>query len=57
MRNENGLTFYKSKLKIFLTEHGLKLLAEHLKTVFKPLPVHHIPQRCMYKLVSVRRND
>lgn len=33
-------------------EHGMKLLAGHLRKKFPQVPVHHIPQRCMYKLVA-----
>ena len=33
-------------------EHGLRLLAGHLAEKFPQVPVHHIPQRCMYKLVT-----
>ncbi len=32
-------------------EAGLINLAEHLRSAFPDIPVHHIPQRCMYKLV------
>jgi len=28
------------------------LLAGHLRDKFPQVPVHHIPQRCMYKLVA-----
>ena len=31
-------------------EYGMKLLAEHLAEKYPRIPVHHIPQRCMYKL-------
>lgn len=33
-------------------EHGMILLAEHLRKAFPRVPVHHIPQRCMYKLIQ-----
>jgi putative NIF3 family GTP cyclohydrolase 1 type 2 len=33
-------------------EYSMKLLAGHLKDKFPQVPVHHIPQRCMYKLVT-----
>ena len=32
--------------------HGLELLADHLSEKFPEMPVHFIPQRCMYRLVS-----
>ena len=32
-------------------DHGMKLLAGHLSKVFPQIPVHHIPQRCMYKII------
>jgi len=32
--------------------NGLKLLADHLAEKFAELPVHFIPQRCMYRLVE-----
>jgi putative NIF3 family GTP cyclohydrolase 1 type 2 len=32
---------------------GMKLLAEHLKTEFPDIPVHFIPQPCMYTLIRV----
>ena len=33
-------------------EAGLRNMAEHLRQHFPGVPVHHIPQRCMYTLVS-----
>jgi putative NIF3 family GTP cyclohydrolase 1 type 2 len=33
-------------------ENGIKLLAEHLKEHFPQIPVAHIPQKCMYALIS-----
>ena len=33
-------------------ENGLKLLAGLLSENFSKVPVHHIPQPCMYKLVA-----
>ncbi|MGW8179162.1 MAG: hypothetical protein ACWGQW_10410, partial [bacterium] len=33
-------------------EYAMKLLAGHLRKSFPQVPVHHIPERCMYKLVS-----
>jgi len=33
-------------------EAGMVNLANHLRKAFPGLPVHHIPQRCMYELVS-----
>jgi hypothetical protein len=33
-------------------EAGMIALAGHLEQRFPDLPVHHIPQRCMYRLVS-----
>jgi putative NIF3 family GTP cyclohydrolase 1 type 2 len=33
-------------------EAGLMNLAKHLRQQFPAIPVHHIPQRCMYRLVS-----
>ena len=33
-------------------EYAMKLLAGHLRKRFPQVPVHHIPERCMYKLVS-----
>jgi len=33
-------------------EHGMKLLADHLSKVFPQIRVYHIPQRCMYKIIS-----
>ena len=32
-------------------ENGIKLLAEHLAEHFPQVPVTHIPQRCMYRLI------
>jgi hypothetical protein len=28
------------------------MLADHLRRKFPQVPVHHIPQRCMYTLVT-----
>lgn len=33
-------------------ENGMKLLAENLRKVFPQVPVHHIPERCMYKIFT-----
>jgi len=33
-------------------EHAMKLLADHLRLKFPQVPVHHVPERCMYKLVT-----
>ena len=33
-------------------EPAMMLLAEHLRKEFPQVPVHHIPERCMYKLVT-----
>ena len=33
-------------------EHGMKLLAARLKGAFPQVPVHHIPQNCMYKVFT-----
>jgi len=33
-------------------ENGMKLLAEHLAGKFPSIPIKHIPQRCMYKLIK-----
>lgn len=33
-------------------EYGMKLLAEHLAGKYPQVPVHHIPQRCMYKVFN-----
>ncbi|UCF35744.1 MAG: Nif3-like dinuclear metal center hexameric protein [Acidobacteriota bacterium] len=33
-------------------ENGARLLAEHLAQVFPQVPVHHVPQRCMYRLYT-----
>lgn len=33
-------------------EEGLRLLALRLARAFPALPVHHIPQRCMYRLIK-----
>jgi len=32
--------------------HGMKLLAGLLAERFHPVPVHHIPERCMYRLIT-----
>lgn len=32
--------------------YGMRLLAEHLAEKFPQTPVHYIPQKCMYQLVS-----
>lgn len=32
--------------------NGMKLLAEHLQEKFPDIPVHYIPQECMYRLVT-----
>jgi len=33
-------------------EYSMKLLSEHLSQKYPQVPVHHIPERCMYKLVT-----
>ncbi len=33
-------------------EYGMKLLASRLKKAFPSVPVHHIPQNCMYKVFT-----
>lgn len=33
-------------------QYGLKQLAAYLQRTCAPIPVHHIPQRCMYRLIS-----
>lgn len=33
-------------------EAGMVTLAQELRSALHPLPVHHVPQRCMYRLVS-----
>ncbi len=33
-------------------EYSMKLLAGHLSRKFPQVPVHHIPQRCMYRLIT-----
>ncbi len=33
-------------------EHGMKLLAGLMAERFHPVPVHHIPERCMYRLIT-----
>ncbi len=33
-------------------EYSMKLLAEHLTKRYPGVPVHHIPERCMYRLVT-----
>jgi hypothetical protein len=33
-------------------EYGFKLMAEHPVKAFPQVPVHHIPQRCMYRTIS-----
>ena len=33
-------------------EYSMGLLAGHLREKFPQVPVHHIPERCMYKLVT-----
>jgi putative NIF3 family GTP cyclohydrolase 1 type 2 len=32
--------------------HGVEQLARHLAQQFPEVPVHHIPQSCMFQLVS-----
>jgi len=32
-------------------EHGMQLLANHLASVFPQVPVHHVPQQCMYEII------
>ena len=34
-------------------EAGLMNLARHLSERYPAVPVHHIPQRCMYQLIGV----
>jgi putative NIF3 family GTP cyclohydrolase 1 type 2 len=33
-------------------EYGMKLLASRLKKVFPSVPVHHVPQNCMYQVFT-----
>lgn len=33
-------------------EMGMESLARHLRSRFPQVPVHHIPQRCMYQLIT-----
>lgn len=33
-------------------EPGIQRLAEHLAEKFRPVPVHHIPQKCMFKCLG-----
>ncbi len=33
-------------------EYGMKLLASRLKKVFPAVPVHHLPQNCMYRIIT-----
>ena len=33
-------------------EFGMKNLADHLSERYPAVPVHHIPQKCMYKMIS-----
>lgn len=33
-------------------EYAMKLLADHLSKRYPQTPVHHIPERCMYRLVT-----
>ncbi|MHC4401229.1 MAG: Nif3-like dinuclear metal center hexameric protein [Planctomycetota bacterium] len=33
-------------------EIGMKRLAEHLAQKFPQVPVHHVPQKCMFKIIS-----
>jgi hypothetical protein len=33
-------------------DSGMKLLAEHLKQKFPQVRVHHIPERCMNRVVA-----
>lgn len=33
-------------------EAGMENLSKHLKIRFPTIPIHHIPQRCMYQIVS-----
>ena len=33
-------------------EIGMQRLAEHLAQKFPQVPVHHIPQKCMFKVIS-----
>lgn len=45
-------------IPIFVVNHpvsefaGVEALAEHLRAAFPEIPVHHIPQKCMYVTVS-----
>jgi hypothetical protein len=34
-------------------EAGLMNLARHLSERYPAVPVHHVPQRCMYQLIGV----
>ncbi len=33
-------------------EYSMKLLADHLGQKYPSVPVHHIPERCMYRLIT-----
>jgi hypothetical protein len=33
-------------------EFGVKLLAGRLKEQFSQTPVHHLPQKCLYKIIK-----
>ena len=33
-------------------EFGMKNLAAHLSKKYPAVPVHHIPQKCMYKIIN-----
>ncbi len=35
-------------------EAGVRSLAAHLRQAFPQIPVHYVPQRCMYRLVTVQ---
>lgn len=62
---DDGFTYWRdgalaidSQVPVIIVNHpvaeetGLKLLAEHLKQKFPQVPVHHIPERCMYRIVG-----
>ncbi len=36
--------------------HGIELLAKHLDSALPDIPVHHIPQRCQYELITGRNS-
>lgn len=62
---DDGFTYWRdgalaidSDLPVIIVNHpvaeetGMQLLAEHLKQKFLQVPVHSIPERCMYRIVG-----